>query len=344
MTHHHHEHSEKVSLGRLLFRLVLAAVIVGLLVAYSMSFQVSEGYNAVVTHFGSPRRAIREAGLFFKWPWPIEQAHQIDVRRRLHNTPYSATFTHDRKNIVLLSYVVWRVEDPLLFLQSVGNRQDAEEKLNGMIVHKKNFYLGKYDLSALVSTDSSRIKTEEIEQAILRDVATDAGEKYGIRVEQVGIKRIAYPEENMTAVLEQMREERKAEAGRLRAEGEKAASEKVNEALVRKEEILSEGREKAGEITGRAEKEAAQIYQRATDLDEEFWSFWQNLQLLKKTLGPKDTLILRTDQGPFKPLEGIPESLKGGPELGQQPRAGGPTPSGHLSSSSSSSTPPKETP
>ena len=145
--HHHHDPSERLPLGRLLFRLALAVVIVGLLVAYSMSFQVAEGYNAVVTRFGDPQNVVREAGLFWKQPWPIEQAHQIDMRRRVHNTPYSASFTRDRKNVVLLSYVVWQVEDPLLFLQSVGTREDAEDKLNSMIVNKKHVYLGRYDLS-----------------------------------------------------------------------------------------------------------------------------------------------------------------------------------------------------
>lgn len=334
--HHHHDSSEKLPLGRLLFRLALAAVIVGLLVAYSTSFQVSEGYNAVVTRFGDPKRVVREAGLFWKRPWPIEQAHQIDMRRRIHNTPYSASFTRDRKNVVLMSYVVWRVEDPLLFLQSVGNREEAEDKLNSMIVNKKHIYLGRYDLSALVSTNSEEIKSEEIEEAILKDVADDAREKFGIRVEQVGIKRIAYPEENMTAVLEQMRAERKAEAGRLTAEGKKAAADIVNDASVRRSEIVREGSEKAGEIRGQAESEAAQIYERAQQLDPEFYSYWKQLRLLKKILGEKTTVILRTDQGPFKPLEGVPELLKTGPGSDLSRRPGEPAPASQVSPSAGS--------
>ena len=336
MTDHNHD-SERVSLGRLLFRVVLAAIIVGLLVAYSMSFQVSEGYNAVVTRFGDPKRSVHEAGLFFKWPWPIEQAHQIDVRRRIHNTPYSATFTRDRKNVILLSYVVWRVENPLLFLQSVGNRQDAEEKLSEMVVHNKNFYLGRYDLSTLVSTDPQAIRTDEIEQSILTDVAKDAWEKFGIRVEQVGIKRIAYPEENMTAVLQQMKEERKAEAGRLRAEGAKEASDIVQTALVRKEEIIREGREEAGEISGGSQKKAAEIYAVATQLDPHFFTFWRKLEAVKKTLGPDDTLILRTNQSIFDVLESAPELLETNSESDQHPPARQPNPADQLPSSATPS-------
>lgn len=308
---HAHSHSgdlEKLSIWRLLFRVVLAVLIVGLLVAYSMCFQVPEGYQAVVTRFDKPVGPVRdEAGLYWKWPWPIEQARQIDVRRCLHNTPYTATFTKDRKNVVLLTYVVWHVEDPLLFLQSVGNRKDAEQKLNDMVLHRKNFYLGRYELSDLVSTDPGAIKTDQIEAAMLADVDKDARAKFGIRVEQVGVKRIAYPEENMAAVLDQMREERRAEAGALRAQGEKIAKQITQDALAQSETILSEGREQAGKIRGGAESRAAQIYSEATRLDPEFFTFWRKLLAVKRTLDEKSMLILRTDQSIFDVLRTAPE-------------------------------------
>ncbi len=294
-------------IGRLLFRIASAGMIVGLLVAYSMFFQVSEGHNAVVTQFGNPVRSIRRAGLFWKWPWPIEQAYPIDARRRVYNTPYTATLTRDQKNVILLTYVVWRVEDPLLYLQSLGSPEAAEIKLDGMVAASKNFQLGRYDLSALVSTVPGEIKTDQIEEAILTDVQPSAEEKFGIVVEQVGVKRIAYPEENIATVLDQMRAERQAEAGKLRAEGEKEAQRIRDEALVKAEEIRREGREEAGKIIGRAEKDAAEIYARAHQLDPEFYRFWRSLQAIKKTLGNKATVILRTDQGFFDVLSAPPK-------------------------------------
>jgi len=336
--HHHHHDSERVSTGKFLFRVVLAVIIVGLLAAYSMSFQVTEGNNAVVTRFGEPRRPITEAGLFFKWPWPIEQTHQVDVRRRIHNTPFSATFTRDQKNVVLLTYVVWRVEDALLFLQSVGTRAEAEEKLNSTVVYKTGVYVSGYDLSALVSTNPEEIKTEEIEEKILDDVAKDAWEKYGIRVEQVGIKRIAYPEENMAAVLDQMKAERQSEAGRLRAEGEKAAGDIMNDALVRRQEILREGMEKEGEIRGRAASEASQIAEEAIRWDPDFYQFWRSLQAMEKTLGPEAMLILTTDEGPFEMLRDMPELVEPAPRSDASP-----PPSDPASSEKRSSPATKET-
>ena len=120
------------SWGQLAFNILLAVVIVGLLITYSMALQVSEGTNAVVTRFGKPVREVTEPGLHWKAPVPVEQSHVIDMRKRLFNTPYTATLTRDRKNVIILTYVVWRVEQPLLFLQSVGTPETAEDKLKGM--------------------------------------------------------------------------------------------------------------------------------------------------------------------------------------------------------------------
>ncbi len=305
--HHHHDPAERVSGRQLLFRVLFAAIIVGLLMSYGSSFTVREGFNAVVTRFGDPTRVLTSAGFYWKWPWPVEEAHQINTRLRYHNTPFTATFTRDRKNVVLLAYVVWRVEEPLLYFQSLGSAEAAEQKLDGMIASAKNFHMGNYELTALVSTDPSQIKIEEIEEAILGDVRGPAEEKFGIAVEQIGVKRIAYPEENMSAVLDQMRAERRAEAGALRAKGTKEAQQIRDEGMVQAEEILREGREEAGKIRGRAEKEAAETYAKAHKLDPDFYRFWRSMQVIRKTLGARATVILRNDQGPFAELFASPE-------------------------------------
>src|SRR4029453_19128531 len=121
-------------------RIAFAGVVVGLLVAYVAYFSVSEGEAAVVTRFGAPVREITSAGPYWKWPWPIEQVHLIDARMKLSNTPFTATFTRDKRNVILLSYVAWGVEKPLLFLQAAGNRDVAEKKLDGMVTASKNFH------------------------------------------------------------------------------------------------------------------------------------------------------------------------------------------------------------
>lgn len=297
--HHHGDPGQKLTARAFTFRLIVGLFIVAILLAFGSSFQVSEGNRAIVTRFGNPVGPIREPGLHWKLPWPIEQVHTVDVRLRQFNPPFTETLTHDRKILDLRTYVVWRVDDPLLYFQSLGDPQKAEDKLANMVAASKNFYMGNYDLSALVSIDADEIKTPQIEQSILTDVGKEAASKFGIAVEQVGLKRVAYPEQNSEAVLEQMRAERQAEAGRLRAEGKKEAQKIRDEGDKLAAEITSKAKKEAGEIEGAGQREAQAIYTQAAQLDPEFFAFWQSIQVVKKALSEKATVILRTDQEPF---------------------------------------------
>lgn len=291
-----------------LVNMLVGLVLVMLLVGYMCYLQVREGTAVVVTRLGEPVRTITEPGPYFKLPWPIENARSFDMRKQIFNTPYTATLTRDRRNVVLLTYVVWRVEDPKLFLQSVGDETAASTKLDGMVTAAKNTLMGRYDLSALVSTNAQQIRTPEIESAIVSEVKDVAADKFGINIEQVGIKRIAYEDANVVAVLEQMRAEREAEAKQLRAEGDKESRRIRDDAAVKSEEILREGRLGAGKIRGEAEREAAEIYAKAHRTDPEFYRYWRSLEALKKTLGQEATVVLRTDQGFFDLLTESPES------------------------------------
>ncbi len=318
----------RFSLFALAARILFAALVSGLLLAYGVYFSVSEGQAAVVTRFGEPMREITQAGPYWKWPWPIEHVHLFDTRMKLFNTPFTATFTRDKRNVILLTYVAWHVQKPLLFLQATGSRDVAEKKLDGMVTAAKNFHIGQYDLSALLSTNAESLKVDEIERAILDDIRVPLLDKFGVHVDQVGFKRIAFAEENVPAVLAHMRSERRAEADRLRAEGEKEAQGIRDEALVKSAETLLEGREKAGAVRGQAEKEAAQIYAQAHDLDPDFYRFWRSLEAIKKVLAGKATLILRTDQGFFDVLTdpsrglktSVPESNSAGTTISPKPR------------------------
>lgn len=281
---------------------LLGALVLALILAYGSTFQVSEGHSAVVTRFGDPVRVIEQPGLQWKYPWPIETAHIIDMRNRFFNTPFSSTFTKDRRNVVLLSYVVWQVKDPMLFFQSLGTPESAEQKIDGMVTAGKNLHIGRYDLTAIVSTEEENIHLDEIEQAILDDVRGEAAEKFGISVQQVGVKRIAYPQENVSAVLAQMRSERKAEAQELRARGTQEAQRIRDEAMVKADQVVAEGKKQSGDLLGAAEKRSAEIYSKAHRLDPEFYRFWRSMQVIKKTLGAKASVVLSNDQEPFDQL------------------------------------------
>ncbi len=313
--------SEPTSKRRLVTRMSFAALIVGVFVLYDSFFTVREGDSAVVTRFGRPVRELSEAGPYWKWPAAIDQVHVISRRRNIFTTPETTTFTRDKKNIVLTTYVVWHVERSLAFLQSVGDYETAETNLAGMVLAAKAQTVGRHDLTALVSTAPDDIQLRSIEADITTGVSARAKEKLGIVVDHVGVERIAFPSENISAVFDRMRVERRGEASRLRAEGQKAAQAIRDDAHVRSQEILREGKEQAAQISAMTERKVAERLAAVHQQNPDFYRFWSSLQASKRALKERSTLILSTDQLFFDGLSAPPNEPPGTASDQPTPRA-----------------------
>jgi membrane protease subunit HflC len=283
-------------------RWALAAAIVALILASSVSFSLREGRVAVITRFGAPRTVVTAAGLHAKWPWPVEQTHVLDARRRLFNSRFAETLTHDKKNVVLRTFVVWSVADPLAFLQAVGDLSTVEDRLDGLVTNAQNAVLGRYDLAALVSTDPANLKVRDIEADSRAVVRGTARERFGVAVHEVGLKQLGLPPENVRFVFDQMRTERQQFAARYRAEGDRDAAAIRSQTDLDVARVQAEGRQTAAEIRARAEAQAARIYADAQGQDPELYRFLRSLESLKRLLGPRSTVVLRTDAPPFSVL------------------------------------------
>lgn len=285
-------------------RIMLAILLFGLILYQTVVLPLPEGYSAVITHFGKPVKIVTEAGPYLKWPWPIDNTYTFDCRKRLYNTKFTQTLTKDKKSIILLSYIIWQIKNPLVFLQSVSTIKNAEDKLDGMVSSSKNNVLGEYDLNNLVSTDPEKLKIDEIEAKILEAVKQRASENLGIEIETLGIKRLAYPENNIEAIFKQMRAERSQYASKYRAEGRMQASIIKSETDLEIAKINAESTKKAAEIKGNADKEAAEIYANAHKKGRDFYKFTRSLEAIEKMADKNSVFILRTDQAPFDTLYG----------------------------------------
>ncbi len=289
-------------------QLITGALIVALIVLKACTFQVREGHAAVVTRFSDPRRIVIEPGLHVKWPSPFETAYDQDLRKRLYNTGFRETLTRDKKNIILMSYVVWSVEDPRKFVEANGSlvfataRKAVERNLDGNISSVKSTVLGNYNMSAMISTDPSTLKMDEIEKTITSQVRQYAHAKLGIKVYQVGLKRLAFPEANVSEVFKQMRAERAKYTAAALSEGRRRSREIRDKTNVDKARIESSAVRKAAEIRAQADAKAARILAAAQSKDPEFYRFLRSLDVLKKTLRGNAGVILRTDSPPFDVL------------------------------------------
>jgi membrane protease subunit HflC len=284
-------------------RAVVGTIALAAIVFYATAAVVREGQAALVIRFGRPLRAATQAGLHWKLPWPIDQTTLLDMRRRVYETGQTEMLTRDKKNVIARTFVIWRIGNPLMFTQAVGADTGAEEKLNGLLTNAAIGTLGGHDLSALVSTNPSDLQVDQIENELLAASAPVALRNYGVTIEQIRLERIALPEENVGAVYEQMRAERRQFAAKFEAEGEREASRIRSEADLEAARIRAKGSEEQARIRGEAAAQIAKTYADAHRTDPELYRFTRSLDSLDKLVTGNTTLILRTDSEPFSLLE-----------------------------------------
>lgn len=284
-------------------RAVVGSVALLAIAFHATALVVREGQAVLVTRFGRPLRADTGAGLHWKLPWPIDQAIWLDMRRRVYEGGHTEMLTRDKKNVIVRTFVVWRVDDPLVFAQSIGQQSEAEGKLDGLLTNAAISTLGGHDLSAIVSTDPHSLQVDQIESELLAGAAPAARKSYGVEIEQIRLERIALPEENVQAVFEQMRAERRQYAARFRAEGERDASRVRSEAELEAARIRAEGAEQEARIRGESAAQVAKTYADAHRVDPELYRFTRSLDSLDQLVTGETSLILRTDAEPFSLLE-----------------------------------------
>ncbi|HEY4002283.1 MAG TPA: protease modulator HflC [Candidatus Xenobia bacterium] len=284
-------------------RMVLGVVALLAVAFRATAMIVQEGRAVLVTRFGRPVEAATNPGLHWKLPWPVDQATWIDMRRRIYEGGHTEMLTRDKKNVIVRLFVVWRVADVLRFTQAIGNETAADGKLDGLLTNAVISTLGGHDLAALVSTNPQDLQMDQIESELLQDTAPLAQHSYGVAVEQIRIERITLPEENVTAVFDQMRAERGQYAARFQAEGEREAGLIRSQATLEAARINARGTEEVARIKGEATAAAARIYAQAHRHNPKLYRFVRSLESLHKVVNGSSTLILRTDSEPFSLLE-----------------------------------------
>ena len=281
-------------------RYVRIAIAAGVLILlFRTFFTVSETEFVLVTQFGQPVATVTGAGLHVKWPF--QSANYFDRRLRIYNPRPSEFLTRDKKNIVVDSYVAWKIQDPNRFLQSVGDPIAAEMRLHDIVWSGLSAALGGHDLDTLVSA-SGRVQTEDLMDQLSALTDRAALSQYGIAVMDVRIRRLNLPEQNKQSVYARMRAERERIAKQYRAEGEEQALSIRADADRQKAETLSAAYKEAEKIRGQGDAESTRIYGQAYSRNPRFYKLLRTLDAYKKVLDDKTTAILSSDSELLKVL------------------------------------------
>ncbi len=282
--------------------LLMIAVIVLVLACYSL-FTVNEKEFVIVTRFGKPVRTLEQAGLYFKRPGFLETVNRIEKRAKVFKTQPIQLLLGDKNPLIITCYVCWKISDPLTFLQSLTSSDIVEQKIGDMVNSLLGSTLGDYTIENIINVRSELVKLEEIEARIFEESEQKATEKYGIKIIDVGIRRLAYPQIVTQSVYNRMRAEREKEAKKYLAEGKEEAA-KI-EAQTDKEvaQIIAEANKEAEILKGQGDKEAMGIYAEAYSQDPGFFEFTKSLEACSEVLKKKSTLILSTESEIFKYLK-----------------------------------------
>ena len=271
------------------------------LVAWRSLYVVEATEQVVRTRFGRPIEIVTDAGLHVRMPF-VDGVTRLDKRLQPFDPPAAEFLTADKKNLAVETFLLWRIADPKRFLETLAGREAAEARLADLSSSELAAALGTVPMSQLISAKPGEAKLSDLAASVEGKVRSRAAEDYGIAVEELAVKRLGFPEQNLASVFERMRSERERIARRLRSEGEEQALRIRAEAERDKTKLLADATRKAAEARGAGEAEAARLYAAAAAKDRELYRLVQALDAYEKMLATGTTAVLPADSPLLKVL------------------------------------------
>lgn len=260
-------------------------VVVLILILSGSMFTVNMKQNAIVLQFQEYKETISKPGLYFKIPL-LQEVRFFTKMLLVLDAPPADIITRDKKTMVIDNFSMWRIKDPLLFLQTLQSERAGESRLDDIIKSELRVELGTHNLIDVVT-----ITREEIMAKVTHEANIKAAE-YGIEVLDVRIKRADLPEDNAQKVYNRMRSERERIAKKYRSEGAEEAT-KIRAGTDKEKVILiARAYRKEQEIRGNGDARATKIYADAYNRDREFYAFMRSMQAYKNSLQTGTTVLL----------------------------------------------------
>ena len=273
----------------------LAGLIVLFILGSSMVFIVDQRQHALVFGLGEIKRVISEPGLHFKLPQPFQNVVFIEKRTLTIDNPEADRFiTREKQNVVVDTYVKWRVADPRKFFTSVAGRAaSAEDRISRALRDGLNNEIATRTVNEVVSG-----AREQVMDGVSRRVSEDA-KQIGVEIVDVRLRRVDFAEDIRDSVFRRMESERKAIASERRSTGA-AEAEKIRANADRQREvILAQAYRKAQSLRGDGDAKANSNYAAAFGQNPEFASFYRSLQAYRESFNKASDLVVTDSQGDF---------------------------------------------
>ncbi len=273
--------------NKLVAFLIAIAVVVG--VFSSTVFIVGERNFALVFALGEVRRVLTEPGLYFKLPPPFQNVVMLDRRLLTIDSQEAERIqTSEKKNLLIDSFVKWRISDPrLYYVTFAGDERAARLRLQAQIRDALNASVNVRTVRDVVALERDVIM-DEVRESVRRRALP-----LGVDIVDVRLKRIEFAPEIAESVYRRMESERLRVANELRSIGA-AEGEKIRASADReREQIVAEAYAKAQAAMGEGDAAAAALYGAAYSQDADFYSFYKSLEAYRQSFGrTSDVLIV----------------------------------------------------
>ena len=270
--------------------LIIGGVIASVILSSSM-FTVHMTQNAVVLELSKPKEIITEPGLYFKLPF-LQKVRYFSKQLLDNDSNPTEVITKDKKNLLVDNFTMFKIVDPLKFLETVRGERSARARLDDIIYSELRVEIGTHDLHDVVTETRDSIMAKVTKEANIKAA------EYGIEVVEVRIKRTDLPPEVANSIFNRMRTERERIAMEYRSEGKEEATKIRAETDKEKTILVAQAYKQEQIVRGEGDAQATKIYADAFNNDQKFYTFMRSMEAYKKSL-KTDTTLLMSENSDF---------------------------------------------
>ncbi len=289
------------------FTIILVLVLI--LLGFGSLFVVKEGDRGIVIRFGKVQRdaqeqtVVFEPGLHFKVPL-FDKVIMLDARIQTLDDSADRFVTSEKKDLIVDSYVKWKIKDfATYYLSTGGNKLQAESLLKQKVNNGLRSEFGARTIPQIVSGERSELMDEAMQQA------SGSSDELGIEIVDVRVKQINLPDEVSSSIFQRMRAEREAVAREHRSEGREQAEIIRANIDAKVTVMLADAERNLRKVKGEGDAQSAEIYANTYSRNPEFYNFLRSMDAYRDSFNSKqDVIVVQPDSDFFRYMK----SSKGG--------------------------------
>jgi len=302
--------------------LLVAGPLLIVLLLFLSTFTIDRTEYVYVTEFGRLVKVYDgalDAGLHWRWPWPVHSVQRLDRRLQVFDLPEIELLTRDDKGetidktITIDAYACWRIDGTQgveRFIRAMGTSERAREILKPRIINRLGAEISNMkmdDLISVVSPMEAHRRMEKLRDRLLiasgenqTDLLTaragslqdQARDDYGIDLVDIRLRRTSHPPEVRDAIFARIRSERAKKVADYQGQGALLAAKIKSEAELEARNIMTDAKAEEQLIKGKADAEADHIRNLAQSQDVEFYAFLKKLEEYQRILGDNKSVLL----------------------------------------------------